>query len=158
MRKRVATTILAASVALGGGAAFADHQGPPEPSQHCGGNPGQSTQAPPVKAKVDASQPGVCFNAAPFYKGAVVADVGKRSVVLDGDSQNATSLNKCADGYVGVHAGGEPHLVWSQGSDYDPSAGAGDGGVNANGTGHPHDEFDKAELEEMQSCVFTPPQ
>jgi hypothetical protein len=150
-------TLLATAAVLAGGSAYAGVRA--EPSQYCGGNPGQSPAAPPVKAKVDVSQPAVCFNAAPFYKGAVWMDTGKRTVVLDGDAQNSNSFNKCADGYAGVHAGGsDPHLIWSQGSDYNPNAGTGDGGTDGNGTGHPHDDFNPDEADEMQSCVFTPPQ
>lgn len=155
MRLRFAAAGLAVVAALGGGSAFAQHSPNYQPSQHCDGTtPGGNNN--PVKAKIDLAKPGVCFNLHGGFKGAVLIDFTNSSVVVDGDSTNHNTV-RCADGYAGVRLAGNngPTLLFSQGDDYDPSAGQRDGGNNGHAAGSPNDPFDPAtEYPEAQNCFI----
>lgn len=161
MRMRFAAAGLAIVAALGGGSAFAQHAPGNQPSQHCDGTtPGDpfstGSNKVPFKAKFDMAKPGVCFNL--FFggfKGAVLVDLSKNAVVLDGDSTNHTTI-RCADGYVGFRMGEQgPQLLMSQGQNYDPNAPQRDGGGNGSADGSPNDTFDPAtEYPEVQNCFI----
>ena len=158
MRMRFAAAGLAVVAAFGGGTAFANHTPGYQPSQHCDGTtPGDpfspGTNKVPVKTKIDLARPGVCFNLGNGgFKGAVWADLTTNSVVIDGDSTNSNT-SRCFDGYAGVRLSPDAHLLFSQGTNYNPAAGESDGGTTGNGAGSANDRFDPTtENGELQSC------
>ncbi len=151
MRTRLLAAAMLSAMVLGSGAAMADHPFSGQPSNHCGAPP--STQE--VKVKGDTKRPGVCFAPTGGFKGAAIVDTKTKSVYYDGDSTNQTGTNRCADGYIGIHAGGTtpPHFVYTPGGNYDPDAAAGDGGANGDAAGHPHDDLSPEEYAEIMSCL-----
>lgn len=151
MRMRFAAAGLAVVAAMGGGSAFANHVPGFQPSQHCNGTtPGGD--GVPVKEKINTANPALCFNLHGGFKGAVWADLATGSIVVDGDSTNHTT-SKCFDGYIGVRLSPDPHLLFSQGGNYNPGASESDGGGNGNGAGAANDRFDPStESGEPQTC------
>lgn len=143
MRKILAATFSLAVVGLMFGAALA------EPSQRCDGT---TPTSPPVETKAGSSEVALC-SGVPGFKGAVYCETAHRSCVADGDRANS-STNSCLDGYFGVHGEGTPHLVSSQGSDFNPTAPESDGGTAGTDPGSPHDHHfvTAGETAELANC------